>query len=77
MSQQGVNGTCNNGIIVGRSLRVTADNCFTSQLNISVSSGLIGSTVQCTHNNGQMLNTIGLHRIDITTGIHVLYYTTR
>ena len=73
MSPQGVNGTCNNGTIVGYSLRVITDNCFTSQLNVTVSPGLIGSTVQCTHNDGQMLNDIGLHRIDITIGKFLLY----
>ena len=71
MSPYGVNGTCNNGKIVGYSLRVIADNCFTSQLNVTVSLGLIGQTIQCAHNNGQNLNPIGLHRIDIRTGIYL------
>ena len=71
MSPYGVNGTCNNGEIIGYSLRVTADNCFTSLLNVTVSPGLIGQTIQCAHNNGQSLNPIGLHRIDIRTGIAI------
>ena len=70
MSPHGVNGTCNNGMIIGYSLRMT-DNCFISQLNVTVTPGLIGSTIQCIHNDGQMLNGIGLYMIDITAGIYL------
>ena len=39
-------GECNNGSIVGQSI-----NCYTSQLNITVSSDMIGKNIECVHDN--------------------------
>ena len=69
-SLQGVSGTCNNGAIAGHSRRVE-ENCFTSQLNITVSSNMNGQTVQCAHNDGQTLSIIGTNEIAITTSIYI------
>ena len=43
-------GECNNGSIIGRGIRVEG-NCFTSQLNITVNSDMIGKTIECVHDN--------------------------
>ena len=43
-------GVCNDGSILGRGIRV-ADNHYTSELNIMVSSDMIGKTVQCVHDD--------------------------
>ena len=49
-----VNGTydsCNNGVIVARSLSVEGNN-YTSQLNVTVTPDTAGKTVECLSNNG-------------------------
>ena len=43
-------GECNNGSIVGQSIKVEG-NCYTSQLNITVSSDMIGKNIDCVHDN--------------------------
>ena len=53
-TQTGAFGSCNNGIISGQSLRVSAEgNVYTSQLQVNVTnssrSDLIGRTVQCVY----------------------------
>ena len=54
----GTISTCNNGAIVGRSLRVE-NNSYTSQLNVTVSRDLIGKSVTCVHDNGTYVYAIG------------------
>ena len=46
-STSGVSGTCTNGAITAESVNVV-DNCYTSRLMVTVSSGLNGTTVECT-----------------------------
>ena len=41
---------CNDGLIVGRGLRVQ-DNCFTSQLIINITSDMIGESVECIYDD--------------------------
>ena len=41
-------GSCNNGAIFGRLARVE-NGSYTSQLTVSVSSGMIGSNISCFH----------------------------
>ena len=41
---------CNDGIIVGRGLRVQ-DNCFTSQLIINITSDMIGESIECIYDD--------------------------
>lgn len=62
---------CNNGAIVGRSLSVTDNNCYTSQLSITTDVAMDGETVQCVHNNRERDITIGTSTIDIITGISI------
>ena len=39
-------GECNDGQIIGRGIS-QENNCYTSQLNITLSEGLVGETVTC------------------------------
>ena len=51
-------GECNNGSIHAHSVRVE-DNCYTSQLNITVNADMIGKTIECAHDNTSTENVIG------------------
>ena len=57
---------CNDGAIVGQGLRVE-DNCYTSQLNITVRSDMIGKTIKCVYDDVNTETTVGSLRI-VTTG---------
>ena len=46
-SFSGATGTCTGGAITAESVSVV-DNCYTSRLMVTVSSGLNGTTVECT-----------------------------
>ena len=61
----GTNGTCNNGAIMGHSLRFE-DNHYISQLHITVSYDLVG-TVECIHDNGTTTKTVGNYSIPLIT----------
>lgn len=67
-SPEGTTGECNNGAIIGKSTGVE-NNCYTSQLNVTVSGSLNNKTVTCVHNSdtGQ-LNTIGEGLITLAPG---------
>ena len=65
----GVNGTCNNGAIVGRSLEVV-DNCYTSQLNVTVSSNLNNKTIVCVYNGNAGSITIGSPTLTVVEGVY-------
>ena len=45
-------GECNAGAIVGRSLRVTDGNRYTSQLSIAYNEQFNGKNVTCAHDDG-------------------------
>ena len=45
-------GECNSGAIVGRSLRVTDGNRYTSQLNVVYNEQFNGKNVTCAHDDG-------------------------
>ena len=66
----GAFGDCTNGDLVGRSLSVQ-DNCYTSQLNVTVSLGLNGRTVECT-NDIMSTEMAVVGRSTITTGIKLI-----
>ena len=55
-------GTCNDGDIMGHSVRVK-DNCYTSEINVTVSSSLIGKTIECSHDNGTAAEVIGSYSL--------------
>ena len=61
--------TCNNGMIMGRVIRVDkASGFYTSQLSITVlSSELIGKNVSCAQINGSTTELIGSATIILTT----------
>ena len=63
-------GECNNRAIVGRGLHKVND-CYTSQLNISISMEMIGRSVECAYDDlsGSNPTLIGMDTITITTGI--------
>ena len=51
-------GTCNNGAIVAQKLRAT-DGFYTSQLNVTISSDVIGKSVECAYVYAQTTSRIG------------------
>ena len=61
--------TCNNGAIVGRSLRVEDNSSYTSQLNVTVSSDMFGESIECAHvPNAIDVIVIGFSILSTTTG---------
>jgi hypothetical protein len=48
---EGISRSCNSGAVVARSVGVTDDVCYTSQLRVQVSSSLNSRTVQCAHDS--------------------------
>ena len=62
----GINGACNGGDITGQSIQVV-NNCYMSQLNVRVSSGLANTTVECAYDNGASTVTIGTTSINVVT----------
>ena len=67
----GTMDSCNNGAIVGQSLSAV-NNCYTSQLNVTVDASMNGQTVKCVYNNGATESEIGTSTITI---ISCLLYT--
>ena len=69
-SQFGVPGAaravCNFGAVVGYNIGVE-NNCYTSKLDISVSSGLNGRTVECIADDGVRETLINTSTLLITT----------
>ena len=66
----GVRGECNNGQITAQSLSVDRD-CYTSQLNVTVSSNVNGQSVECAYSGG---NTIGSDTISVLSGMIYIHY---
>ena len=62
----GTFGECNNGAIVARSIGVT-NNCYISELNVTVSANLHNRTVQCIKSDDS-LRIIGKSTITVVTG---------
>lgn len=64
--------TCNDGHIVGRSLSMI-NNTFTSQLDVNVTSQLIGKSVECLYETGSSPATIiGSDVLSIITGKYII-----
>ena len=55
--------TCNGVAIRGQIIR-DKDDCHTSQLNVTVSSDMIGESIECFHDNGIALTLIGNDSIE-------------
>ena len=60
-------GVCNNGAVVGYNIGVENDDCYTSKLEILVSPGLNGRTVQCIIDNVTTSTVINTSTLIITT----------
>ena len=73
----GTNGTCNDTnssvVIVGESIEVNGSK-YTSQLNISFSSSLIGKTVNCVRDDGQDTSVISNYTITSGTITIIMTY---
>ena len=66
-SESGTFGSCNDrAVIMARSLGVT-NNCYSSQLNITVTSDMNNKTIQCAHSSDRIV-TIGVVTLSIATG---------
>ena len=61
-TEGGTSEECNNGAIVGRSLRVEG-NRYTSQLTVFVSPDMIGGTIDCAVDNGDISTVISSQSI--------------
>ena len=72
-TSQGARESCNNGGIVGKSLNVV-DQCYTSQLNVTIDSSLDGATVSCIHVSNGERHEIGNNTITITMGKTITLY---
>ena len=62
----GASGSCNNDALMAKSIRVTND-CYTSQLNVTVSSTLNNKTIQCTHDSNMGSRIIGSSTLHVMT----------
>ena len=68
-------GVCNDGTIVAMSLNVS-NNQYTSQLNVTISVGIIGKSIICINDNISHSIVIGSTTILATRGkLHILFAT--
>lgn len=58
---------CNNGNISVASVRVEND-CYTSQLNVTISSRIDNNTIVCSHENNGNITNVGTKTLTLTTG---------
>ena len=67
---------CNDGAISGRIIRAE-NNTYISQLTVSVSAEMVGTTISCFHDSRGTQNLIGSSLLTLTRGtyfsIHILY----
>jgi hypothetical protein len=67
----GTSGSCNDRTVIrARSLGVS-NNCFSSQLNITVTSDMNDTTIRCSHSSDKIV-TIGEIRLSVATGMNWL-----
>ena len=66
ISQEGAFGNCNDGGIVGCSLRIE-NNRYTSQLGVVVTNDMSGETIECVYDNGATTTEIGNYSINLTS----------
>ena len=62
----GTFGTCNARAITARSLGVV-NSCYSSQLNVTVSSDMNNKTIECAHSSDRIV-TVGVETLSIATG---------
>ena len=61
-------GVCNDGDISGRGLGVI-NNCYTSQLNVTVRENFDNKTVQCIQNSNQGIRQVGQSLLSVVSGM--------
>ena len=66
-SSVGISGDCNNGKIIARSVGVDND-CYISQLMITVSGDFNNKSIYCIHDSTMGLKTIGLSTLNVLEG---------
>ena len=67
--QGGISKECNNGRIIGESVKFNLQQkSYSSQLSVNVSEELNGKTVECAYDNSTIVTTIGLSTLRITSG---------
>ena len=67
---EGVNQSCNDGAIVGRSVKVENDTnslSYTSQLDVELTSDLLSTWIECAYDSGTEEAVVG--SLNITAGI--------
>ena len=69
---EGINGACNNGAIIGRSLGVINGNCYISQLNVTVQKATSSLRVVCTHNSDSGPIPVDGSSITAVSGMNVI-----
>ena len=68
-------GMCNQGVIVGRGVSVEDMTlCYTSQLNVTVNSNIVGQNVSCFYDDLTRETLIGITTIVLTSGgkLHII-----
>ena len=60
-------GTCSDGAIVAQGASVN-DNCYTSRLNVTLSSSLNGESIVCAHHSSTGTTVIGTFLVNVTSG---------
>ena len=66
-------GICNNGDIVGRSIEVDND-CYTSQLNVTVRESFNNETVQCAFTSSAGTRAIAESLLRIVSGTYAIQW---
>ena len=61
-------GGCNGGAITAGNLGVVGHNCYSSQLNVTLSSDMNDKTIACTHNSGSTVTLIGVETLSLSVG---------
>lgn len=62
-------GICNDGDIEGQGLQVV-NNCYTSQLSVTVSEDFNNRTVQCVVNSNQGTREVGQSLLSVASGMY-------
>ena len=65
--ESGTFGNCNDGAIRTRSIGVVNNDCYSSQLNITVTSDMHGKTIRCSHSSDRIV-TVGEVTLSVVTG---------
>ena len=67
-------GVCNGGNIEAQAISMHGSN-YTSQLNITIDTSMLGHAIQCAHDDGRDVNVIGQKTLTIDEGKRDCYIT--